>query len=189
MRNKLHTSRVCRPRRTKRYVKWQLGRGRKNVSSKRESFVPVIICRGQASAINANCEHKGWKNSTKPQLCSRYILKRYGVFTIFDASRCTFIIYPHLSRRDSPVCLFFSFPLFGPIKLATVSFSSRKHFPQRKFTKLSSSKETVSPSHVSSQFFKTSLCHFIYLSIRISIVLLQSEILIPKYIVFSIQIY
>jgi len=31
-----------------------------------KSFVPVIICRGWANAINAKREHKGWKNSTKP---------------------------------------------------------------------------------------------------------------------------
>lgn len=51
---------ACSPYETdKTHVKRQPGRGRKNVSSRRESFVLVIVCRGRASAINAKREHKG----------------------------------------------------------------------------------------------------------------------------------
>lgn len=65
-------------------------------SSRRESFVPVIICRGRASAINVYREHKGRKNSTKTQLYSRYILKRYSALSRSLTHRYTFITYPHI---------------------------------------------------------------------------------------------
>lgn len=124
-------------------MKRQLGRGHKNVSSRRESFVPVIICRGRARAINANCEHKGRRNSTKLQLCSRY-LKRYSAFAILDAP--LHFYYISSSRDATPVFALSGTDQVGGCKL----FFFLKNFPQCKFTKLSSSKETVFSSCASS---------------------------------------
>jgi len=116
--------------------------------------VLVIICRGWASAINAKRGYKDRKNSTElPQLCSRYILKRYGAFTIVD---CTFITYPYLETR-----LFYlqPFPLFESIKLMTASFSSLKKFSVAQIYE-TISKKTIPPWRASLIFLIMLSCLF-----------------------------
>lgn len=118
---------TCSPYETdKTHVKRQLGRGRKNVSSRRESFVLVIVCRGRASTINAKREHKGRKNSTKPpQFRSRYILKRYRCFR--DRWRAAaLLLHILISRRNSSVC---PSPFSDPNQAGSCKlFISRKNF-------------------------------------------------------------